>query len=558
MSQHLVDIVNRDDIKTFNDAEMRDLVTKLERFDDFNPFNFTPPGPVAQEFILSPLTTAFLMGPLGGGKTTACAFKRIYAATLAPIAWHPETRKPTRMCRWIVLRDTFRSAEKTVLESWKQWFPKTYPGSSWTGGNDRPAIHTLRFMGEDGITIEVVTEFAGLGENSIETLMKGREYSGAWLNEADTHAAGALDDAEQRVGRYPSAKLLLSEDELLELERVMGRKLVNGRRRAQVIGDLNAPTLDNHVYEKFIKKQTPDRHLFRQPSGRSPQAENRFNLEPDYYDKIIRNQEEHFIKRMVDNEFGYSRHGKPVYESFRRDRHVARSKLIVNARQQLGIGIDTSMHSLSPAAVFGQVHNPGRLAVLRELYMGHGVGVGRFGEGIKNVLNEHFPNVGGIRIWIDPAAEYGADKEGGQLTAIEMLSVILGLPILIPFNGSNELGMRLDGVKTELRGFLEADTHLTICPEGCPLLIEGFDGKYRYKKRPEHASNEYDETPEKKHPWSDVHDGLQYLVGGLRGRTAIIRAAGDGNRREERRSSPRGERSSPWGQGSFDPHGTGW
>jgi hypothetical protein len=33
--------------------------------------------------------------------------------------------------------------------------------------------------------------------------MKGREYSGGWLNELDTHAEGALDDMEQRVGRYP-------------------------------------------------------------------------------------------------------------------------------------------------------------------------------------------------------------------------------------------------------------------------------------------------------------------------------------------------------------------
>jgi hypothetical protein len=64
----------------------------------------------------------------------------------------------------IVLRDTFRAAEKTVLESWKQWFPKNYPGSTSTG-RQRPAVqHTLRFMGQTASAVEAITEFAGLGE----------------------------------------------------------------------------------------------------------------------------------------------------------------------------------------------------------------------------------------------------------------------------------------------------------------------------------------------------------------------------------------------------------
>lgn len=558
MSQHISDIVSRDDIKTFTDDDLRLMVSKLEIYEDFDPFNYTPAGPISQRFILDLLPTTFLMGPLGGGKTTACAFKRVFAATQAPIARHPEDGKPTRMCRWIVLRDTFRSAEKTVLESWKQWFPKTYPGSSWTGGNDRPAVHTLRFMGQDGVRIEAVTEFAGLGENSVETLMKGREYSGAWLNEADTHAEGALDDAEQRVGRYPSAKLLLSVDEIEQLGRHLGHRVTSGQRLALVIGDLNAPTLDNYVYQKFVKAPTPDRHFYRQPSGRSADAENRFNLEPDYYEKIVRNQEESFVKRMVDNEFGYSRHGKPVYESYRREKHVARSRIITDPRLELGIGIDTSMNTLNPAAVFGQILQPGRVAVCDELYMGHGVGSVRFGEGLKQKLSERYANFGKIRIWIDPAAQHGADSEGGQLTAMETLSVILGLPILLPFNGSNELGMRLDAVKVELRGYTEADTHLTICPERCPVLIEGFDGKYRFKRRKESASTEFEEQPEKTHPWSDLHDALQYLIGGFRGRAGLMRAAADMGAADRGRFERGQARGGGWGKpGSFDPRKVG-
>lgn len=558
MSQHISDLVNRDDIKVHTDEQLRQLVAALDIVGNFSPFDYTPPGPVGQEFLNSKFLTSFIMGPLGGGKTTACAFRRIIAATLAPVAWHPEDRKPTRMCRWVVLRDTFRSAEKTVLESWKQWFPKNFAGSKWAGGNDRPAVHTLRFMGTDGIRVEVVTEFAGLGENSIETLMKGREYSGAWLNEADTHAEGAIDDVEQRVGRYPSANILLTVQELEELGRQLGHPVVSGLRQRQVIGDLNAPTVDNHVYKKFVKAPTKDRRLYIQPSGRSEQAENRFNLDPDYYDRIVRNQDEHFVKRMVDNEFGYSRHGKPVFEKFNRAVHVAKWRIDFEPRLQLGIGIDISMNTLNPAAVFGQAKGA-RIAFIDELYLGHGVGAARFGEALRRKLDQDYPMATKIRIWADPASEYGADREGGQLAAIETLAAALELPILIPFGGSNELGMRLDAVKTELRGYHEPDSELLICPVKCPYLLEGFDGKYRFKRRPETASTEYEEQPEKTHPWSDVMDAGGYLIGGIRGRSAIIRNAAGREHERDRRAQAK---PSGWGQGrgSFDPHkvGTKW
>jgi hypothetical protein len=557
MSNHIASLIGRDDLKAYNDVELRKKIAELDYVGDFSPFNYTPPGPVGQSFLNSTALTSFIMGPLGGGKTTLCAFKRIMAATLAPIAWHPEDGKPTRMCRWIVLRDTFRSAEKTVLESWKQWFPKGFIGSKWAGGNDRPVTHTLRFMGSDGVRIEIVTEFAGLGENSIETLMKGREYSGAWLNEADTHVEGALDDVEQRVGRYPSANILLTVDEIEELGRKHGRILFSGQRQRMVIGDLNAPTIDNWVYKKLVKVTTADRVLYRQPSGQSDQAENLFNLEADYYARIVRNQDEHFVKRMVDNEFGYSRHGKPVHEKFNRLIHVARRRIEFDPRATLGIGIDTSTNSLNPAAVFGQQIG-GRIKLIDELYLGHGVGPARFGEALKMKIESEYPTAKTIRMWIDPAAEYGADREGGQLAAMEILSMILQLPVLIPFGGSNELAMRLDAINTELRGYHEPDSELLICPEKCPLLLEGFDGKYRFKRRKENAANEYEEQPEKLHPWSDLMDAGQYLVGGFRGRTAVIRGAADRTGdRDHRGRQPSGSSQSPWGRGGFDPHRVG-
>ncbi|MDZ7824081.1 MAG: hypothetical protein U5K75_08615 [Ahrensia sp.] len=147
MSKHLSEIITDEEFRRYEAEQLVKLVKQYEIDEEFDPFSYTPPGPVAQQFITDLTATTAIMGPVGSGKTTACAFKRIYAASVAPVAWYPTDNVPTRMCRWVVLRDSFRSAEKTVLESWKQWFHKNYPSSTWAGGNDRPVTHGFAIYG---------------------------------------------------------------------------------------------------------------------------------------------------------------------------------------------------------------------------------------------------------------------------------------------------------------------------------------------------------------------------------------------------------------------------
>jgi hypothetical protein len=558
MSAHISESIGRERLRIWSDAEVRRLAAEFEIDEKFNLNHYVPPGPVAQGFILDETPTSTIMGPLGAGKTTACTFKRVYFGSLAPVAWHPDDHKPTRMCRGIVLRDTFRAVEKTVLESWRQWFHKRYPGSDWSGGNDRPATHTLRFMGHDGVRVEMITEFAGLGEMNIGDLMKGREYSFSWLNEIDTHAKGALDDMEQRVGRYPSAESLLTRAEIKQLERKLGHQIISrpSRMRA-VIGDMNAPTIDNWTYETLITNRAPDRAFFQQPSGRSAQAENRHALEPDYYDRIIRNQEEHFVRRMVDNKFGYSRSGKPVHPGFDHRRHVADHPIPFDNKLDLLIGLDVSTNALTPAAMFGQVHAPARVVFIDELAPGHGVGPARFAEMLMRKINEEFGGTVRLKVWADPASQFGGDKLAGQLAAMEIISVVLGVPVQIPFGGSNEISLRLGAVDAELRGYLEPNSSLLISPK-CTGYIAGIAGQYRFKRLSESASNDYDDAPEKRHPVSDLQDAGQYLVGGLRGRQAVIRSAAG--------QVDRGRANGGWGAGKtrrasrgggFDVHRVG-
>lgn len=563
MSGHIAERVSSAELREYSDAE-RDrelrLRAEFDHIGDVDLRRFVPPGPVAQQFILSTALTAVIMGPLGGGKTTACTFKRILEAARAPIAWHPEDGKPTRMCRGIILRDTFRSAERTVLESWKQWFPKGYPGSRHEGGNDRPFTHTLRFRGEDGIRIEAVTEFGGLGENSIETLMKGREYSFGWLNEIDTMPAGALDDIEQRVGRYPKADLILTESEIRKLEVEMGRTIHQpaGRRRT-VIGDMNAPTVDSWTYETLVTNRSPDRAFFQQPSGRSDEAENIFNL-PDgvgYYERFIANQPERVVRRMVDNQFGYSTAGKPVYEGFDMRRHQADREIALQEGRPLHLAVDVSTAGLSPAALFGQENV--RISVIDELFIGTGVGPARFGEALLRLLQERYPNLPRrmLKLWCDPAAFGGNDRESDQQHAADTIATMLGVPAQMPGNGSNEIAFRLSAMENEFRGYREPNSSILISPR-CRTFLTACGGRYRFRKRIEGStsSNEYEDMPEKSHPWSDIADAGQYLAIGIRGARAVL--TGERQPAGQHWSSQGKAQGTGWGrQGGFDPHKAG-
>jgi hypothetical protein len=509
--------------------ETRALIARYETDEGFDPYNYVPPGPKARQFLQSTALTSFIMGPVGAGKTVASAFKRI----MGPALYMPACNDGVIRDRTIVIRDTFRRAEKTVLASWLQWFPRTFPGSSWSGGNDRPATHVLRFRNHRGQVVELITEFIGLNGQDIGDALRGYEFSGAWLNEADTLNDEALPYVEQRTGRYPKTDTLPK----------------GSRRHRQVIGDLNAPDIDNWVYAKFVEKRSPNRLLFEQPSGLSADAENIENLEPGYYEQMAADNEDWYVQRFVHNRFGYSRAGKPVYDTFNAAVHVAPRPLAINSALPLLIGLDGGGGTLNPAAVFAQ-DVAAQLNVLRELVPGHGYGPSRFGELLAATIDQHFGAAREIRAWADPASQYGGDKEGGQLAWVEIVAAAIGVPILIPFDGSNEIALRTDAVKAELKTDGQRPNML-IDRAGCPKLIRGFASGYRYKRKPDSASTEYDAVPEK-NDYSHPHDGLQYLVGGYRGRTRIIRNARADAMREKATAI-----RSVWGgsraPGSFDP-----
>ncbi len=477
-------------------SDIRALVQAYEKDEDFDPYHFKPAGPVSRAFIAGKEMSRFIMGPVGGGKTVSCVFARVVAAMRMPPCKDGVIRD-----RFVVVRTSFRDAERTVLNSWKQWFPRTYPGSSWSGGNDRPATHILRWRLPNGLKVEAETIFLGIGDQSIEDILRGLEISGGWMNEADTLADNVLRYIEQRTGRYPKKEDLADPD---------------AKRMRTVLGDYNAPDMDNWTYEQLVENPAPHRKLYRQPSGRAPNAENLERLEPDYYSKIIAAEPDWYVRRFVDNQYGYSREGLPVYRSFDQERHVAATRLDPVEGLPLLIGMDAALH---PAAIFGQPMPNGQIRILDELVPGAGFGAARFSEMVLDLLERRYPMMTDIRAWADPASQYGADREGGEMAWIETVQVNLGIPVRIPANGSNELGLRLGAVEKELNHFIDGQTPRLLVSSHCKMLTRGFASGYRFKKL-SGGTEKFALQPEK-NDYSHPHDALQYLVLGYRGRPEV-------------------------------------
>jgi hypothetical protein len=482
------------------------------------------PGQASLDFLNDTTSlSTFLMGPVGQGKTTTMCLKRVADGAGQGIGHDGWARD-----RALVLRKTWRTAKATILKSWHGWFPKSYPGSSFTGGEDRPATHVLRFETPtragslNPVRVELETDFMGLDDNDIEVLLRGRAYSRIIFDETDQFSLSAIEEGESRVGRYPDMK-----------------DLADGQKRTkQVIGALNAPDKSNYLYDMLVDKPRITRKLHAAPPGLSvlwntdgsiascqvnPAAENLKMLDADYYTKLAASWEDWKVRRLILNQWGYSRDGLPVFVSeFREHLHVAKKLIEPNPRLPLIIGVDGSTAGLRPAAVFMQPDGAGFLNVIQTFAPGQGYGAARFWENVKSIVDAEYRGCTEIEIWADPASQYGGDKEGGQLSFHEFGEVIMGRTVRIPFNGSNEIALRLETVRKELLTVVQGEARrlrISLHPTN-KIIINGFASAYRYKRRPAGASSQWENVPDKMNECSDPMDALQYGIGGFRRVTA--------------------------------------
>jgi hypothetical protein len=129
----------------------------------------------------------------------------------------------------------------------------------------------------------------------------------------------------------------------------------------------------------------------------NPLAENKKHMMTSYYPNLLQGKTKSWIDVYVMNRLGHIQDGKPVYNMFRADVHVAKEEIPVADGLPLYIGLD---FGLTPAAIFGQKVR-GRWLILQEI-VAFDMGIVRFAELLRQEIALRYANCD-VNIFGDPA-----------------------------------------------------------------------------------------------------------------------------------------------------------
>jgi hypothetical protein len=466
---------------------------------------YNSPGTVASEFMRDRANSVrFLHGPIGSGKTSVNFFDKLTLATEMPKC----TRGPLaghKLFRHIEVRDTYANLWGTTIKSWWSWFGPDI--GNWTGGLGRKAEHQLVFDQEDGSRLYFEIIFQAIQEADVDAALRGVEFTTANMGEADQQPPDVLPYLIGRAlqQRYPPKRFFEP-----------GTNYYTG-----VTGDLNPADPENWIYDVFEDKRPSGHKLYRQPSGRAANGENRAAISRETYERMaLQNaHRKDWVRRMVDGQKGFSRDGEPVYaEEYDDLVHCDDEKDLEPVKGlKLRLGFDQGIRG--PAMIVTQWLPSGQLRVLDEFCPGR-IGPTAFGRGCKILLAQNFPGYGIERATGDMAGFDGSDlaEEGHKHF---FASVQEAMDLIITPAETNELDIRLDGVRQLLRYRIDARTPGLVVSRRCRTIRKGFNSNYRYRKRRGQTAGT-DPVPEK-NEYSNAHDGLQYVVMDLLGVVGIRR-----------------------------------
>lgn len=414
----------------------------------------------------------------------------------------------------------YRNAWRTVIPSYQQVVkqlgvldPKY---GTWTGGRDSPAKHVFdvtmpelrrphaRHEAERRGQVHVEVEFAALNDTSLEEFVRGYQTTCWWIPEMDQMPRDLIGLAANRVGRYPMPR---------------DRPDPNGEPTyAGVFGDANVPDIDSWFYEQWWLpgNRKENWHLFRQPGGFHPDAENLENLRkinPRYYEVMAADMERWAVRRFIDCRPGYSRHGLPVHEDFDDDRHVSKTRIEVDPYQEILIGADGGGNTNMPAASFMQRAIDGRWTVLAEFAPDQNTSAQEFGFRIQQILNTRIKRARGAVIIGDPAMLIVSPLS--PHTYAQQLQISSGVEVRPA--PSQDPKLRRGGLKAVLRRSPRQRPDFLVDPE-CPSLIRALAGGFRYNKK----DKEKGDLRPVKNQHSHIAESCEYGVLGGEGLTGFF------------------------------------
>lgn len=442
--------------------------------------------PTCATFMKSDAFGRIIAGPVGSGKTTACVMELFRRAL---------EQKPGkdgyRHTRYAIVRSTLKSLKDTVL--------KDVQGRLGSLGRWMVSENTFHLEFGD---VKAEWIFVPLENAEDQARLLSMQLTGAFMSECTEMNIDVVGPLSGRLGRFPSGDL--------------GNCTWHG-----IIADTNLPT-EMTPWHKFMTEPPPDWQIWFQPSGLSPLAENLNYLlqndvtfalpfnHPDriaqgrrYYERFVEmyGEDSDWVKRYVYAQFGEDPSGMAVFrESFRSDFHVVPDTQPIPG-YPLIIGQDFGRN---PWSLITQCDHMGRLLVHEEV---PGVNMGLEKHVQQNLrprlLSDKYL---GFKVAVvgDPS---GVSK--GTTTEESCFDLLkrVGLPAFPAV--TNDIEPRLRAVEALLGRQTNGGPALMISAAGCPMLIRGLAGGYRFVKM---KTGKMGVVPDKndKEGYSHGQDTLQY------------------------------------------------
>ena len=390
-----------------------------------------------------------------------------------------------RRTRWSVVRNTGPQLFDTTMKTFFEWLPPDQFGN-YNVTNRQYLIDKIAL--QDGTKVEIEVLFRALDKPEDVRNVLSMEITGAWINEAREIPKAIVDGLEDRTGRFPG-----------EAE--------EGCTWFGVIADTNPPDTDSWIYRRFEEDVLKDPkiaskyEIFKQPSGRSPQAENLRNLRKDYYTTMMIGKDPEYIKVYVDGEYGYTRDGKPVWHNYSDVIHCAEKEIEPTPGIPLIIAFDFGMHN---AAVIGQPTFYGGINILHEFYEPD-TGLRRFlRDVVRPVLFNKYRGFS-LVVTADPSGTKRSDTDE-RSCFIELHSQ--GFPVTPA--PSNTWLPRFSAVDNYLTKLVKGKPAFQLSPT-CTWLRRGFIKDYKFKRvGSAYGADKYSDVPNK-NAFSHVQDCVQYI-----------------------------------------------
>lgn len=449
--------------ETLTPEEIQEAIRNKERLD-------YEPTTTVQKFMLdNDHLVRVLVGPLGSGKSMG-AIMEILRRSI-----EQKPMNGIRSTRWAIIRNTMAQLRTTVLTDIQQYLGPLLRYYT----TDHSLI--LRVALPDGTMVHSDWLMIPLDTAADQRRLLSLQLTGAWINEVREVPFGVVDALIARLGRYPS-------------------KINGGPSWHGLICDTNPWDEDSPYHEVCVLNPRPTWKLYHQPGGLEQGAENVSNLPPNYYENLASGKDTGWIDVHVNSQFGTSNAGQAVFRrSFHAPTHVKDMDVMVNPHRPVMVGMDFGR---TPCALLCQIDNAGRLLVFKEITT-ESMGIIQMVEDYLKPLLHQEPYAG-KRVFIvaDPAG-----TQRSQVTEESPFDALKDAGFLAYPASTNNVEPRLRAVEKLFRSTLMGEAAIQINRAGCPTLVQALGSKYRYRRR---KDGQFDDIPEKLHPWSDIADALQY------------------------------------------------